>query len=216
MIIMFIFVMLNQNHHILNTLINPDTNTTSERTGAVSVMMPLSNSKSGFYIMEIWKDVKGYEGHYKISNLGKVKSLKFGGNRILKNCKHRAGYLKVCLSKNGVQNQILIHRLVAPPFISNPENKPFINHRDGNKKNNNLKNLEWCTASENMTHSFKNGFHGSRKGSLNGNAKLCEEQAKEIRQLYATKNYSQREVASKYNLSQTCIGDIVNYKRWNN
>ena len=69
-----IFVLLNQNHHMTNSLKNPDKNIIPERIGAASVMMPLSNSKSGFIIMEVLKDVKGYEGLYQISNLGRVKS----------------------------------------------------------------------------------------------------------------------------------------------
>jgi len=189
-------------------------NTTSERTGAVSVMMPLSNSKSGSYIMEIFKDVKGYEGSYQVSNLGNIRSLKCNKIRILKPILRKSGYYYVTLYQNKHERKAIIHRLIGAAFLPNPQNKPEINHKNGIKADNRLENLEWVTQSENMIHSYKNGLQKPLKGSLNGNAKLNEAQIKEIRQLYATGNYLQREIASKYNLSLANINRIVNYKRW--
>lgn len=96
--------------------------------------------------MKIWKDVKGYEGLYQISNLGRVKSNK----KILRPSKTE--YLKVCLSKNGVQNTYYIHRLVAQAFIDNEYNFTHVNHIDENKYNNNVNNLEWCDNKYNINY----------------------------------------------------------------
>lgn len=99
---------------------------------------------------EYWKDIKGYEGLYQISNLGRVKS--FYSGKILKGIKATNGYLNVRLYKNGTPHGLSIHRLVAQAFIPNPENKPEVNHIDEDKTNNKISNLEWNTRLENMRH----------------------------------------------------------------
>lgn len=99
---------------------------------------------------EEWRDIEGYEGLYQVSNLGRVKSLRDKNNKerelILKPKIMRNGYLKVDLCKNGKQKTFTVHRLVATVFISNPKNFPVVNHKDENKLNNNVSNLEWCTV----------------------------------------------------------------------
>lgn len=100
---------------------------------------------------EIWKDVVGYEGLYMVSSLGQVKSL-FRYKKVLKPNITRNGYATVELFKNKKGKRLLIHRLVAAAFISNPENKPQVNHRDENKLNNTVDNLVWNTRKENMNH----------------------------------------------------------------
>ena len=120
---------------------------------------------------EIWRDIKGYEGLYQISNLGRVKSLgrKSYSNVCLKDkilnpaleCKN--GYKRVCLCKDGKEKRIKVHRLVAQAFIPNPDNKPIINHKDGNKINNSVENLEWCTYKENAQHAIKTGLIDTEK-----------------------------------------------------
>lgn len=105
-------------------------------------------------MQEDWKTIKGYE-KYKISNLGEIKNSKTG--RILKKDKSR-NYYEVVLSEKGKIKKYSVHRLVAEYFIPNPENKPQVNHKDGNKLNNKVDNLEWVTCSENILHSYANGL----------------------------------------------------------
>lgn len=104
--------------------------------------------------MEEWKDIKGYEGKYQISNRGRVKSL--GNNKTRKEKILRPGkrnnYLFINLYKNGKSKKYNIHRLVAEHFLPNPDNLPVINHKDENKLNNNVENLEWCTQEYNMNY----------------------------------------------------------------
>lgn len=118
---------------------------------------------------EIWKDIPGYEGLYQVSNYGLVKSLR--NNIILKDAKNRDGYPKVCLNKNGEMKNFYIHRLVASMFVPNPYLYLEINHIDGNKENNYFENLEWCTRSQNVKHSFAAGLKTNKKGSANPLAK---------------------------------------------
>lgn len=106
---------------------------------------------------EEWRDIDGYEGLYQISNLGQVKSLKFGKERIMKQKTTCHGYKAISLSINGENKEFPIHRLVAQAFIDNPYNKPVINHKDCNKTNNNVDNLEWCTQQENIKYSYDLG-----------------------------------------------------------
>lgn len=125
---------------------------------------------------EIWKDIKGYEGIYKISNLGNVKS-----NKLLKKELCTNGYFRVTLYNEKSPKRFLVHRLVAETFIPNPENKPQVNHIDGNKLNNCVCNLEWATSKENNVHAFKLGLNkGSfgmlgKKGKLNKRAKIINQ-----------------------------------------
>lgn len=109
---------------------------------------------------EEWKPIRGL--HYEISSLGNIRNSE-SHKPISQFDKNGAGYIRVNLFSNGKKKRCFIHRLVAEAFIPNPENKPQVNHKDGNKQNNNLENLEWVNASENMIHSYyvlrnKTGF----------------------------------------------------------
>ena len=99
---------------------------------------------------EHWRGVPGYEGLYLISSWGRVFGVRRGKLRKL-NVTDR-GYLQVMLSKDGHRAYLLVHRLVAEVFIPNPENKPHINHKNGDKRDNRVGNLEWCTVGENLLH----------------------------------------------------------------
>lgn len=117
--------------------------------------------------MEIWKDITGYEGYFQVSNLGNFRSLDrrikyknsgtrlYPGKPLLKETT-LDGYQRIVLMKEAIKKRFMCHRIVAQEFIPNPENKPFINHINGNKSDNRVENLEWCTQSENELHSFRN------------------------------------------------------------
>ena len=109
---------------------------------------------------EIWKDIKGFEGLYQVSNLGRVKSLKYmksDKEMVLKSGKNKGGYSLVRLTASGKQ-YYLIHRLVAEAFIANSQNLPCVNHIDGDKSNNTVENLEWVSHKENTRHAFDTGL----------------------------------------------------------
>lgn len=98
-----------------------------------------------------WKKIKGFD--YLVSDKGDLISI---NEQIrLRPFKKRNGYIAVSMSSNSVKKQYLVHRLVAAAFLPNPENKPHVNHKDGDKSNNHVSNLEWCTPSENEYHSYR-------------------------------------------------------------
>ena len=108
---------------------------------------------------EIWRNIKGYDGLYMVSNCGRVKTLHKNDsyphdkNGILKNNVSGNGYYMVALCKNGKVKRVSVHRLVAMAFIPNPNNLPVVNHKDENRKNNHVSNLEWVTQRQNLMHS---------------------------------------------------------------
>ena len=109
--------------------------------------------------MEEWRDIKGYEGYYQISNFGRVKSLSrdVGSNRckketIMKTSLDKDGYENLVLRKNGKQRHFRVNRLVAEAFLENPNNYPQVNHKDEDKTNNNANNLEWCSVKYNVNY----------------------------------------------------------------
>lgn len=174
-------------------------------------------------IKEVWKDIHGYEGIYQVSNTGKVKKLYrewFGRNGGLRTSEERIftphyskfGYNHHCLIKAGKTKDVRVCRLVALAFIPNPENKPFVNHKDGNKANDHVDNLEWNTHSENDLHAFRIGLRKSPRGSLNGASKVTEEIVIKIRKEYKGGRYV--DLAKKYGLCPNHIGQIIRKNTW--
>ena len=174
---------------------------------------------------EIWKDIVGYEGLYKVSNLGRVKSLSrnfWNGvnwwkskEKILKN-NILSNYCIVYLYKNKKRKTKQVHRLVAQAFISNFNNKPEVNHIDGDKENNIVDNLEWCTHKENIQHAFKTGLKNSkhRQGTKSNLSKLNEKQVRIIKWLLNNSDLTQREIGEIFNVKVPCISNIKNNKTW--
>jgi hypothetical protein len=112
-------------------------------------------------VEEIWKDVVGYEGLYQVSNLGAIKSISYKGKskiRLMAIMVNAHGYNKASFSKEKCIKNVVIHRLVAEAFIPNNDNKPTVNHKDGNKLNNHVSNLEWATYLENNIHALSSGL----------------------------------------------------------
>lgn len=162
--------------------------------------------------MEEWKDIKGYEGMYRISNKGNLYSYK--SNRLLNIQKTKKGYAISIISNQGAKGKV-IHRLVASAFIPNPENKPQVNHKDGNKLNNNVENLEWCTGSENVQHAQDNNLSASVKGIKNSQSKLTDQAVLDIRETYKINPKTKlKTLAEKYKVTQALISLIKNNKGW--
>ena len=171
--------------------------------------------------MEIWKDIKNFEGVYQISNLGRVRSLprivKRGKalmrikGKILKTCYTSTGYEHAVVQNGKKTKHLAVHRLVALAFIPNPKNKEQVNHIDGVKTNNYVKNLEWCTRSENEKHAHKIGLKDWR-GENQSRSKLTETQVRDIRKLQGKK--TGREVAKEYEVTHSTIFAIWKRRIW--
>jgi hypothetical protein len=168
--------------------------------------------RKAFFIynsMEIWKKINGYND-YEISDKGIVKSCKYGKETILK-LECNKGYLRVSLCKNNITKRFQVHRLVASHFLNNRYNKPCVNHKDGNKLNNSVANLEWVTYSENEIHSYKclNKINPIRK--LNDIAisdilKNC------VKGLNQNNKGNVIEFMNKYNVDRKTILNVLNKK----
>lgn len=166
---------------------------------------------------EIWADIKGYEGLYQISNYERVKGLKRDGfvksknvqnhpikEKILKGGVSSTGYKCFTACKNGIKKHVFYHRVLAECFVPNPDNLPQVNHIDGNKLNNNLSNIEWVTAQENMIHARVNGLHKGKS--------LSEDNVKEI--LLHINSKSDNEISKMYNVSSQTILLIRKNRTW--
>lgn len=150
---------------------------------------------------EMWKPTIE-DPYYEVSNFGRVRH----DGRVLSGSIHKDGYMFV----NIRGKQCARHRLVAEVFVENPENKPFVNHIDGNKQNNSVDNLEWCTQSENTKHAYDSDLQP--KGLSTYKGKFTSEEREQIKNEWDSGAYSRRQLAKKYGVSHTCINDIINDK----
>lgn len=162
---------------------------------------------------EIWLPVVGAETHYLISNLGRLKSIKKDGSTYLRKPSSRSGYYRTRLSVNNNIMQETIHRLVAKAFIPNPENKPVINHKNSNRLDNRVENLEWCTQAENLAHAISVG-NLKLRGKDNANSILTEADVLQIREEFDKKQNGYKAIADKYGVHRDTIYRVVNKINW--
>ena len=144
----------------------------------------------------------------EVSNFGEVKS----HGKIIKGEITSGGYCRVHISHKGVQYKFLVHRLVAEAFILNPKHLPEVNHIDGNKQNNSVDNLEWCTRSQNTSHAFKTGLR-NYNGCKNPHSKLTQSDVETIRRIYVRGKHCENNsygLAKRYNVSPKTIQNVVN------
>lgn len=182
---------------------------------------------------ETWKDITEYEGVYQISNLGRVKSLSRYKNgihgkhmtkeKILKRLINKGGYSYIVLNYKKNRKHMLVHRLVVCEFLENKFNKKYVNHKDGNKINNDIKNLEWVTASENSSHAFRLGLRKPTLGLINGMAKFSENEILLIREMFENKQLiedghsiciNKKEVAKIFGTTHKYIDSILKRRVW--
>lgn len=156
------------------------------------------------------KDVISYKGLYKITETGEVFGIK--RNKYLSLAKDHNGYPKISLCKGNLRKNHSVHRLVAQAFIPNPLNLPQVNHKNGNKTDNRVENLEWCTASFNLKHAHKLGLAYVLRGDKNPRNKISDTKVREIRLSVASGSKKQREWARLFNVSESLISLIVSGK----
>ena len=173
---------------------------------------------------EIWKPIPGYEGYYEVSNLGRVKSL--DREHITSNGKHRSikgrmlklnlsqEYANVELNKEGHPHVYSVHRLVAMTFIPNPENKQTVNHKDGDKLNNVVDNLEWMTWSENNKHAHETGLNTTDPNKTGATAKSNAVTSRSVYCVETDQIYCSRsECARQLGIESSAINDSIRGKR---
>ena len=159
---------------------------------------------------EIWKDIKDYEGLYQVSNLGRIKRIgkyknqftSWESNKILTNNIGTDGYYHIMLSKDNKKRMYLVHRIVAKTFIGEQDNKQ-VNHIDGNKLNNNINNLEYCSARDNLIHALNLGLK-KRKIPLEKYEYIYNENKK---------GKSYKKLAKEFNVGKTKIYDIIQIEK---
>jgi hypothetical protein len=161
---------------------------------------------------EVFKQIPEFPNYF-ISNMGRLYTTKL---KLVKKFifNKGSGYYQVILTNDKIRKNFSVHRLLALAFIPNPQKKREINHKDGNKTNNNLSNLEWITHSENALHAYKNGLHEFQRGEKGGNHKLTEKEVLEIRRLKNEEGYSYKKIAKMFHIGESTAYCIVKKLRW--
>lgn len=167
--------------------------------------------------LEIWKDIVGYEKLYQVSNLGRVRSydrevtykngtVHVHKGRILKTATNKSGYLQINLYRNGTQKVCLVHRLVAMAFLPNPDNLPCVNHKDENRSNSHVDNLEWCTHEYNSNYS-----HTGTKANKDRRKQINCYSYPDMK--YVTTFESCNEAARQLGVSSSLVSKVANGKK---
>ena len=160
--------------------------------------------------MEIWKDIKGYENKYRVSSYGRVKNIKTG--YVFKERLTFDGYVKATLLKNSIAKDYRVHRLVAIMFIPNKDlSKTTVNHKDCNKRNNKVNNLEWFDRHEQLKHAYANNRKPRLAGTLNPNSKLSADDVRYIRKSYKRNctEFGSVSLGRKFNVDNSIINKVV-------
>jgi len=175
---------------------------------------------------EFWRPAYGFEKIYEVSNLGRVRRIaKTSGGTVGYILKPyiMAGYhyVSLCPGHGAKPRKMRLHRIVARTFLGKPpEGKPEVNHKNCDRLDNKVDNLEWVSRSENMLHASKNGRIVSvppvRYGTENNRAKLTESIVRQVRKLYATGEYSQREIGDMFGVTKTTINNVIVGSTWAN
>lgn len=163
--------------------------------------------------MEEWKLIKE-TNNYEVSNKGNVRRILKNGYKLLKPFKDKDGYLKVCLCENNKRIYRFVHRLVGITFIENKHSKPTINHKDGNKLNNNIENLEWATIKEQNNHALSNGLRNMKNDGCSKEVEQYSLDGKLIK-TYLSANEAHRQTGfSQGHISEVCRGEKNTYKNY--
>ena len=164
------------------------------------------------FCFENMKDIPGFEGLYAATKEGKIWS--HTNKKFRKISTDSRGYCHLGLCKKGVVKNYMLHRLVALTYIPNRKNLPHINHKNCTKGDNDVKNLEWCTAKENIQHAIINNLRHPARGVDHGNSFLSEDDVREIRR-QKERGDTLVEIGKHFNADFRTISQIVNRKRWN-
>ena len=160
--------------------------------------------------MNGYKDIPGYEGLYAVNRSGDIWSY-YAGRNIKANRSYR-GYYSVGLRKKGLRKWFMLHRLIGQAFLENPDSKRYINHKDFNKANNTVDNIEWVTASENMMHAQRHGRVNTKEQQekiRDSCGFLTMAQARVIRFLYKTGRYTQGAVGNLFGVSEDVVYHVL-------
>lgn len=161
------------------------------------------------YDGEKWSEIPGYDGKYFISSIGRVRNKKI----IRRPVKRKDGYIHLKLRKDGRDKMMMVHRLVAATFLRNLTDELEVNHKNGDRSNNSLENLEIVTRSQNMKH--RSRFLGyTVAGSKNPRAIFNEEEVASMRKEYKSSSISVADMARKYKVKDSCMRSLINGKTW--